>query len=119
MQILEQQKLNIMLRYFVSECITVYGDKLSDVKLFGSYARGDNCDGSDIDVMVILHLNDTEVRKNRHDMCRIAAMLDLKHNVNISPVLYSKREYDTRKTLGFCKNVELEGVSQYTGQIYK
>jgi hypothetical protein len=63
-------------------------------------------------------MNETEVRKNRHDICRIAAMLELKHFVTISPVLYGKEEYDMRKTFGFCKNVETEGVSQYARQVY-
>ena len=118
MQTLEQQKLNTVLSDFVAECTTVFNEKLFDVRLFGSFARGDHNEESDIDVMVILDMSVAEVRKNRHDICRIAATLELKYNVTISPVLYSKEEYDSRKTFGFCKNVETEGVSQYAGRAY-
>ena len=119
MQVLEQQKLNTVLNNFVAECRTVFGAKLSDVRLFGSYARGDYNEESDIDVMIILDMSDADVRKSRHDICHIAAMLELKYGVTISPVLYGKDEYDVRKTFGFCKNVEMEGVSQCVGQAYE
>ncbi len=32
----------------------LYGNKLNRIILFGSYARGDNVDGSDMDIMIIL-----------------------------------------------------------------
>ena len=118
MQTFEHQKLNPVLRDFVAECRTAFNEKLFDIRLFGSYARGDHNEESDIDIMVILDTSIAEVRKKRHDICRIAAMLELKYHVTISPVLYSKDEYDTRKTFGFCKNVEMEGVSQYIGQFH-
>jgi predicted nucleotidyltransferase len=118
MQALEQQKLNTVLSDFVADCRTVFGDKLNDVRLFGSYARGDHNEESDIDVMVILDMSDAEVRKGRYDICHIAATLELKYCITISPVLYGKEEYNIRKTFGFCKNVEVEGVSQYAGQAY-
>jgi len=118
MQVLEKQKLYNVLNDLVSECKAVFCDKLSDVRLFGSYARGDYDEESDIDIMIILDMSDADVRKGRHDVCRIAAMLELKHFVTISPVLYTKKEYDMRKSFGFCKNVEMEGVSQYVGQAY-
>ena len=118
MEILEQKQLSVVLNDFVNECRSVFSDKLSDVRLFGSYARGDYNDDSDIDVMVILDMSDAGVRESRHDICRIAAMLDLKHGVTISPVLYGKEEYASRKSFGFCKNVEMEGVSQCVGQAF-
>jgi len=118
MQILEQDNLNTVLSDFVAECRTVFDEKLCDVRLFGSYARGDHNEDSDIDVLVILDVGATEVRRFRHDICRIAATLELKYSVAISPVLYGKEEYDSRKKFGFCKNVEAEGVSQYVGQAY-
>ena len=118
MEVFEQNKLNVVLNSFVTECRFVFNDKLIDVRLFGSYARGDYNDDSDIDVMVILDMSDTGIRKSRHDICRIAAMLELQYNVTISPVLYGKEEYASRKSFGFCKNVEREGVSQYAGQAY-
>ncbi|MDR2570694.1 MAG: nucleotidyltransferase domain-containing protein [Oscillospiraceae bacterium] len=117
MQTLDRQRLNTILNNFVVECKTTFGDNLCGVRLFGSYARGDDNEDSDIDIMVILDIND-DARKNRNDICRIAAILELKYHISISPVLYSKEEYDIRKVFGFCRNVEKEGVNQYVRQAY-
>jgi len=118
MQSLENLKLNYILSDFVNECHITFNNKLSDVRLFGSYARGDYNEDSDIDIMIILDMNDNDVRKSRDDICRITAMLELKHCITISPVVYGKNEYEARKSFGFCKNVEKEGVSQYAGHAY-
>ena len=118
MQALEQEKLDIILKDFIFECKTTFKDLLYDVRLFGSYARGDYNKDSDIDVMVILDMDEINVKKSRHEVSRIAAMLELKYNVYLSPVIYGKDEYNTRKSFGFCKNVDKEGVSRYAGQAY-
>ena len=57
MQALEQQKLNTVLSEFVADCKSVFGDKLCDVRLFGSYARGDHNEDSDIDIINEKHLD--------------------------------------------------------------
>ena len=118
MQSQEKLKLDNILNDLVSECSITFNAKLSDVRLFGSYARGDYDEDSDIDVMIILDMSDVEARKSLNDICRIVAMLELKYSVTISPVIYGKNEYDTRKSFGFCKNVEKEGVSQYVRHSY-
>jgi len=41
-----------------------YGDKLAEVLLFGSYSRGEATIDSDVDVMVILDMSESEARKN-------------------------------------------------------
>jgi len=118
MQAVRNNKLNIILNDFVTECSTVFNEKLYDIRLFGSYARGDYNEESDIDIMVILDVSAFEARGFRKDICRTAATLELKHNVTISPIIYGKEEYESRKSFGFCKNVEVEGVSQFVGQTY-
>ena len=111
-----ETELNLIMDAFVAECAAEFGNKLSDVKLFGSYARGDYSDESDIDVMVILDMSDDEARKCLSRVCRIASDTDIKYNVTISPVLRSKRKYDLRKnTYGFCRNIERYGISKYAG----
>ena len=118
-QALTKTQLNIIINTFVDECSMLFNDKLSDVRLFGSYARGDYSDESDIDVMVILDMNDNEVSNSLDGVCRIASELDLEYNISLMPVLQSKNEYELRKQLyGFCRNVEREGVSKYAGKAY-
>jgi len=113
MKTIDKKNLDKILNDFISECCIAFGKKLYDVRLFGSYARGDYQDYSDIDLMVILYENDYEDKKSCNEVCRIASMLDLKYNVTISPVIYEKEVYNTQKVFGFCKNVDIEGVSLY------
>ena len=115
---LAHKQLDIVMSAFIEKCKTLFGNKLSDVRLFGSYARGDYCGNSDIDVMVILDMDTDEIRRNRSGICQIASDIDLTHNVNIMPVLQSKEEYEQRKSFGFYRNVELEGVSKYARQAH-
>ena len=114
MKTLERHQLDNIMSTFVDECNALYGNKLCDVRLFGSYARGDCNDDSDIDILIILDMEDSEARKSLDGVCHIASELDLKHNVVVSPVICSKREYDLRKqSYGFYGNVEKEGVSMH------
>ena len=41
----------------------VYGDNIIDIYLYGSYARGDYRENSDIDIMVLTTLTDEEINK--------------------------------------------------------
>ena len=117
MQVLTQHQLDIVMSAFIAECEVLYGGKLDEVRLFGSYARGDCGDGSDIDIMVILDMSEDEIKKSLDSICRIASDLDIRYNTTMMPVLRSKKEYEFRKhSYGFCENVEKEGVSKYAGQ---
>ncbi|WP_293687343.1 MULTISPECIES: nucleotidyltransferase domain-containing protein [unclassified Spirosoma] len=44
-----------IVREFKTSLQTLYGDRLHDVVLYGSYARGDYDEESDIDLMVLLN----------------------------------------------------------------
>jgi predicted nucleotidyltransferase len=100
----------------VSDCKGLFGDKLTDVRLYGSYARGDHSEHSDIDVMILLDMDGIEARKHLGQVCEIASEIDLEHGVVLSPVVRSKYDYDRLKELpGFYNNVLREGVSIVAG----
>ena len=40
----------------------IYGNHLKTVILYGSYARGDYTEDSDIDIMVLLDLSDIDIK---------------------------------------------------------
>jgi len=94
-----------------TECKLLFGKKLYEIKLFGSYARGDFHDESDIDIMIILDVDDEGMNMSLDNVCKIASEIDLRFNVSILPILMRKHEYDRlKKSYGLCKNVENEGV---------
>lgn len=49
--------LNAVLRDTVSGLQKLFGDRLKNIWLYGSYARGDQTDESDIDVMALVDLS--------------------------------------------------------------
>ena len=45
----------------------IYADRLKEIVLFGSYARGDYSNESDIDLLVVLdHLNDLSAEREKY-----------------------------------------------------
>ncbi len=43
----------------------IFPDDLSKIIMYGSYARGDNVEGSDLDIMVLVDQSAGEIEKNR------------------------------------------------------
>ena len=111
---MKDNKLKIVMNEFSADCRSLLGDKLAEVRLYGSYARGDYDEESDIDVMLFFNTDKTEAKKYTSEVCRIASEIDIKYDVFISPTLQSKSFFEANKSIsGFYKNVEREGVSFY------
>lgn len=86
----------------------LYGDRLIQLILFGSQARGDAEIGSDIDVLVILKapVNPGE------EIARtgiIAAALSLQYDQVISCLFMDEQHYQTRNG-SLLRNIRREGV---------
>ncbi|MBC8155518.1 MAG: nucleotidyltransferase domain-containing protein [Bacteroidetes bacterium] len=89
---------------------SLYGSRLNRIVLFGSYARNEHHDDSDIDFMVVL--NDAAITRldeiNR--FLPVQSALSLKHNITISvlPVSYKKYSQSTLPVYHFAR---LEGIT--------
>ena len=94
-----------------SELQSLFGDNLSQVLLYGSYARGDQDDESDIDVMALVDLPDTQLAKYRRRVSELSSDIDLRYDVFLSIVL---QDTDTFRryanTIPFFQNVNREGI---------
>ncbi|MEE0857213.1 MAG: nucleotidyltransferase domain-containing protein [Ruminococcus sp.] len=89
----------------------ILADRLYAVKLYGSYARGDYDDESDIDVMVIADISPDERSEIRKKLFDFTYDLNLKYNVLLSVYIQDKDTYETYKgSYPFFKNIEQEGV---------
>ncbi|MFW6163224.1 MAG: nucleotidyltransferase domain-containing protein [Planctomycetota bacterium] len=97
-----------VVREFRRRLETLYGDRLRDVILFGSYARGEADEGSDIDVLVVLDdFGDEEAELRRMDP--IADELSLEHDVVISNLVVRAAAY-ARRHSALLLTVRREGV---------
>ncbi len=90
------------------ELQNIYADRLKEIILFGSYARGDYSSESDIDLLVVLdHLNDLAAEREKYvpAVCRIS----LKYDTVLSVIPFDYQVYQTKKT-PLIMNVHKEGV---------
>lgn len=61
--ILNKKELNELLQAFVANLRSLLGDHLNDVILYGSYARDEATEGSDIDLMILVDLSEEDLNK--------------------------------------------------------
>ena len=86
----------------------LYGKRLKNVILYGSYARGEATDDSDIDMAVVLE-GDISPGREIDRMIDIITDMNLKHNILISIYPVSEIDYLTLKS-PLLMNVRKEGV---------
>lgn len=87
----------------------VYGTALKNIVVYGSYARGEETEESDVDIALILRDSETE---EMHDkMTDIVVDYELDQNKTLSVVTIDNSNYvQWRKVLPFYKNLDKEGV---------
>lgn len=110
-------ELKKIMNAFTAECKMLFGAKLLDVRLYGSYARGDQDSYSDIDLMILVDMNDDEASKYLFYVCGIASDISLEHDgIDLSPHICCKNLYEKMRNFpGFYNNVMREGISVYVG----
>jgi predicted nucleotidyltransferase len=86
----------------------IYGDRLVEVVLFGSRARGDACPDSDIDVMVVLK-GPVQAGEETRRCSEFRAGLCLEHDVVITSIYMSEDRYRSEES-GLLRNVRKEGM---------
>lgn len=104
-----RKELESILYSFKKELSAIYKDKLSDIILFGSQAREEAQEGSDIDVLIILR-EEVEPVKEIRKISDIVTALSLEFNEVISCVFVSEKRYKTEQS-PLLKNVRREGIS--------
>lgn len=110
-QLCTKTTLETVLDLFVKQVKEIFGDKLKEVILFGSYARGDFDNESDIDVFVLVDMLDNELSDYIYIVADKTYDINLEYNVLISFILKDINHFnDWKEALPFYNNIEKEGV---------
>lgn len=89
----------------------IFGVHLSKVIVYGSYARGDYKENSDVDVMVLVDFPEQEIKKTENQVYDIAFDIEMNTGIDISPIIKSEAQYEYwADVLPFYRNVREEGV---------
>ncbi len=95
-----------ILKEFKREITEILGDKLVDVILFGSYARGDYTEESDVDVLIVVKDKPTISEENK--ISKLCLKFLIKYNIIISAITYPKNIFDLGSS--FVNEVKKVGV---------
>lgn len=89
----------------------VYKERLVEVYLYGSYARGDYQIDSDIDLVAIVKGSRVEVQAFLEDIWEASSELGLEYDIVVSPKVIPYDEFvEYKEILPYYKNIEKEGV---------
>lgn len=102
--------LDTVLKLTANRLQDIFGDKLKDVILYGSYARGDYDEQSDIDVFALVDMSDLELGRYIPEVASVTSNLDLEYNIVLSVILKDVNHFECWKNVvPFYANVLKEG----------
>lgn len=96
---------------FAKNVRRMLGDSLDSVIMYGSYVRGDYSEFSDVDVMILVSLEEEEIKKISDWISDLAFDFMMKYGIDISPVITNIDHFNYWvDNLPYYRNVRDEGV---------
>ncbi len=106
-----KNQLNMLLRIVAEEAKDIFKTKLHSVILYGSYARGDYDEESDVDIMILVDMPAENLADFRRRLDSLCGSLLYDYGIVVS---ITERDLETynryAKILPFYQNIEREGV---------
>ncbi len=99
------------LSLFVDGAKIILGHHMKKIILYGSYARGDYRENSDIDLMILTDLNDKQIEHIENGIYDLAYDYMLDYGLDISVAMKNETHYnDWLETLPYYRNIQKEGI---------
>lgn len=96
---------------FLEEVKRILGNRLKKIVLYGSYARGDYNNSSDVDIMILTDLTDAEISEYSNIIWEKCADIEIDIGLVISPLIRNIDSFNSWQSVKpFYMNVINEGV---------
>ena len=115
---LTSEIIHIVKEEIVKRLRTAIGDDLKECVLYGSCARGDFGDDSDIDIALIVNCSRMEAKKYSQILVDTASEIAMKYYAIINFVCIPYEEYIGKKSwYSYFENISREGVVLYRQEV--
>ena len=109
-----EYEINIITNELSRNARYIFGDRLRKIIMYGSYARGDYDDYSDLDIMVLADFDEGEHSELQTQVCKIASRASLDHDITVCISLNNENLFMSRLSISpYYQNVLSEGVRLY------
>lgn len=89
----------------------IFNDKFQNVILYGSYARGDFDNESDIDIMIMVDASRDELKKHRKTFSKFFSEINIEYGVFLTSKLQSSSYFkEWQNVMPFYQNIIKEGI---------
>ena len=107
-----QNEAMLIFKEAVEACSKILDGRIKDAWLYGSYARGDFHEESDIDILLTVDMTDEELKEHRHELSVVNSDLSMEHDVTVSVTAKPLDQFVRYvNTLPYYRNVLREGIA--------
>lgn len=108
---MNEEKLKMITKDILLGLQNIAEGDLESIILYGSYARGDYDQESDLDIAVLLKCNRMEMKKYNDLMAELMVDLNLDYDIVVSFCCIPYSEFNEKKNLlPYYMNIDREGV---------
>ena len=104
-----------LIEQYVEAVKKIYGSHVRQIILYGSYARGDYREDSDVDIMILVDMSDLELKAYAQQLSYMTYDFNLDYTLDIKPIAKSDAHF--KKWIinyPFYSNIHKEGIVLYS-----
>lgn len=107
----DKSQLNKITGQIIEAYRDIYGQAIKTIVMYGSFARGDFDDESDIDFAAIVVGERQELQKKLEEVWDKASDIGLEYDAVVSPVVIPYEEFlEYKDKLPYYRNIDKEGI---------